>query len=71
MAQRFSTLALATLFAVVAMFFTFAPCSVLAQEFAPAPAPSLEKGAAAYSAPLSGAVLSVSLFLSVLALLKR
>lgn len=65
-----SKLALALVLAVVAMVSTFAP-TVVAQDLAPVPAPSMDKGAAAYSAPVSGAIIWASLFLSILALLKH
>jgi hypothetical protein len=64
-----STMVFAIIFAVVAMVSTFAP-TVLAQDSAPAPAPASVKGAAC-SAAVSGATILVSLFLSMLALLKH
>ncbi|EEF49153.1 conserved hypothetical protein [Ricinus communis] len=60
--------AMASLLLVVAMYFS----SVEAQEFgmAPAPSPTMDKGAAAYSFGISGAMIFSSLVLSILAFLK-
>ena len=69
MAQESTFKALAIVFAVVAIFSTYAS-TVSAQDFAPAPAPSIEKGAA-YSNAVSGAMIFGSLFLSMLAMLKH
>ena len=69
MAQESTFKALAIVFAVVAIFSTYAS-TVSAQDFAPAPSPSIEKGAA-YSNAVSGAMIFGSLFLSMLAMLKH
>lgn len=49
----------------------FAAGVVSAQEPAPAPAPSMDKGAASYSAGLSGALICSSLFLSALSFFRH
>ncbi|KAK7859547.1 hypothetical protein CFP56_005952 [Quercus suber] len=68
MAQEITFKALAIVFAVVAIFSS----SVMAQDFAPAaaPTPATEKGAA-YSNAVSGAMIFGSLVLSMLAMLKH
>ena len=68
MAQEITFKALAIVFAVVAIFSS----SVMAQDFAPAaaPTPSIEKGAASSNA-VSGAMIFGSLVLSMLAMLKH
>jgi|UniRef100_A0A2N9IJ75 hypothetical protein len=67
MAQESTFKALAIVFAVVAIFSTYAS-TVSAQDFAPAPSPSI---GAAYSNTVSGAMIFGSLFLSMLAMLKH
>ena len=70
MAQEITFKALAIVFAVVAIFSS----SVMAQDFAPAsaptPTPAIEKGAA-YSNAVSGSVIFGSLVLSMMAMLKH
>ncbi|KAK4591844.1 hypothetical protein RGQ29_016338 [Quercus rubra] len=68
MAQEITFKALAIVFAIVAIFSS----SVMAQDFAPAaaPTPAIEKGAA-YSNAVSGAMIFGSLVLSMLAMLKH
>ena len=68
MAQEITFKALAIVFAVVAIFSS----SVMAQDFAPAsaPTPAIEKDAA-YSNAVSGAMIFGSLVLSMLAMLKH
>ncbi|KAM3686201.1 hypothetical protein ACB098_11G183700 [Castanea mollissima] len=68
MAQEITFKALAVVFAVVAIFSS----SVMAQDFAPAaaPTPAIEKGAA-YSNGVSGAMIFGSLVLSMVAMLKH
>ncbi|OAY40046.1 hypothetical protein MANES_10G144900v8 [Manihot esculenta] len=66
MAQMSSFKALVSAILVVAMLFA----SVDAQEFAPAPAPAMDKGAA-YSVGISGAMICSSLLLCLVAFLKH
>ncbi|EEF35626.1 conserved hypothetical protein [Ricinus communis] len=69
MAQINTFKGMASLFLVVAMYFA----SVEAQELgmAPAPSPTMDKGAAAYSFGISGAMICTSLVFSLLAFLKH
>ncbi|KAL9333881.1 hypothetical protein Peur_074020 [Populus x canadensis] len=68
MAQLVSTFKAMAIFFVVAMYFATATAQDLEME--PAPAPTMDKGAA-YSLGMSAAVFCSSLLLSLLAFLKH